>query len=108
MSDLPLPPRPVLDPDAGSASAGAGAGSVPATGDLEVDLAAFLPEGTVLEVASEPVSEPGSEPAVDLAALTRIEADLAAVDEALLALDAGDPTRSPLLAELLATPPSTP
>lgn len=98
MSDLPPPHGPAPEPEPGSA---------PAPGDLEVDLAAFLPEGTTLSPASEPTAPPAAEP-VDLAALTRIEADLAAVDEALLALDAGDPGRSPLLTELLASPPTSP
>ncbi|MEO6627059.1 MAG: TraR/DksA C4-type zinc finger protein [Aquihabitans sp.] len=49
--------------------------------ELEVDLSSFLPEGSSLE-DSEPASEP-----VDLAVLTQIEADLAAVDRALTALD---------------------
>ena len=52
--------------------------------DFEVDLSSFLPEGSSLEEHSEP--EPAPEP-VDLAVLTQIESDLAAVDRALTALD---------------------
>ncbi len=95
--------------------------------EVEIDLAAFLPEGTVLagaeaadvtadetetdadaEVGPEATEEPAGEgprPApVDLEALTQIEADLAAVDAALLAIDRGDLDGSPLLVELLAGP----
>ncbi len=81
--------------------------------ELEVDLSAFLPEGTSLAevppqaATDEPegVAENSSPPArpavVDVAVLTRIEGELAAVDDALLAIDAGDPHRSALLVELL-------
>ncbi|MEZ5178129.1 MAG: hypothetical protein R2746_07570 [Acidimicrobiales bacterium] len=51
-----------------------------------------------------PAPEAG-EPAVDpvaVAALERIDEELAAVDDALLALDAGAPERSALLRDLLA------
>jgi hypothetical protein len=104
----------------------------PAQGhELEVDLAAFLPEGSAFgdPTADEPATdaEPGAAssdpgpvaddqgrgtlpapsrpPLVDVAVLTRIEGELGAVDEALLAIDAGDPTRSPLLVELLGDQP---
>lgn len=142
MSDTPTTPEPV------PAEPGAAPTSSPPTGgpfhDVEIDPAAFLPEGTVLasgdddpEAADEvaestvgedvvveelvyadqsaeagsadpgrvdpPVGLPGGDrpgavaapPAptppepVDLEALTRIEADLAAVDQALGALDDG-------------------
>ena len=41
-------------------------------------------------------------PAPDADALDRIDAELASVDDALVALDAGTPDRSPLLRALLA------
>ena len=54
-----------------------------AHGELTVDLAAFLPEGVA-------VGEPSPEPAgTDPGALDQIEADLAGVDAALVALDGG-------------------
>lgn len=58
--------------------------STPPSGEqeLEVDLASFLPDGVTLAEADE-------RPAVDTAALEQIETDLAAVDAALAALDAG-------------------
>lgn len=40
-------------------------------------------------------------PAVDVAALDQLDADLRAVDAALEAIDAGDPQRSALLRDLL-------
>ncbi|MCU1498412.1 MAG: hypothetical protein JWM47_2365 [Acidimicrobiales bacterium] len=49
-------------------------------------------------------TEPARTPAVDLAVLAGIEADLAAVDQAIEAIDSGDLARSPLLAELLGPP----
>lgn len=66
--------------------------------ELEVDLAAFLPEGVELgepepepEPESEPgpVAEPAVEAAVDTEALSQVERDLDAVDAAIAALDAG-------------------
>lgn len=77
--------------------------------ELHVDVAAFLPDGVTLEtsepgpdadgspdVAEAPEAERGPEaehlpaPAVvDLDALDRVEQDLAAVDAAIAALDAG-------------------
>ena len=75
-----------------------------------MDVKAFLPEGTEVATGSEPDEVGGSEtrpvvaevtevsvneaapaerPPVDLAVLTRIESDLAAVDSALAALDDG-------------------
>lgn len=131
--------------------------------ELEVDLGAFLPEGSVLAgsgdedgidtgwgdegdepevpawarddepvapapgadrpapdpaAAPTPVAAPGPSvptdpapqppgsaatptPTVDVAVLAQIEGDLAAVDEALAAIDAGDPGRSALLVELV-------
>ncbi|MCU1354678.1 MAG: hypothetical protein JWM89_96 [Acidimicrobiales bacterium] len=50
--------------------------------ELEVDLASFLPDGVTLAEADD-------RPPVDTAALEQIETDLAAVDAALAALDAG-------------------
>lgn len=120
--------------------------TAPASHELAVDLAAFLPEGTELVAAEpvepadaaealdpwdtgapepevpawalddppaaaappaeaapapepEPVAPPAPDPSVE--ALERIDAELAAVDDALVALDAGTPERSPLLRELL-------
>ena len=64
--------------------------------EVEIDLADFLPEGS--EMAAQPAERP---PAVDLAALTRIEAELAEVDAALVAIDENDVTRSPLLSSLM-------
>lgn len=49
--------------------------------------------------ATAPVEPPSD--AIDLDALTLLERDLDAVDAALAALDAGEPTRSPLLVDLL-------
>ena len=99
--------------------------------EVTVDLAAFLPEGTELvvdpadawetdppepevpawaledapaaSVAPEPLATvgPASTPSPEADALDRIDLELAAVDEALVALDAGAPERSPLLRELL-------
>ncbi|CAN5708579.1 hypothetical protein BH10ACT1_BH10ACT1_39660 [soil metagenome] len=77
--------------------------------ELTVDLGAFLPETSAIGPVDEPVAEPvapAREP-VDVAVLAGIEADLTAVDEALAAIDAGEPGRSPLLTELLADPPPT-
>lgn len=90
MSDVPEAPDP-LAPD-----------------EVALDPAAFLPEGTVLAVSgTEPVDDDDDpRPSVDLAALERIEADLAAVDAALEAIDAGEPGRSALLVELLGEEPT--
>ncbi len=66
--------------------------------EVEIDLADFLPEGS--EMAAQPAAPAEQPPAVDLAALTRIEAELAAVDAALVAIDENDVTRSPLLSSL--------
>jgi hypothetical protein len=87
--------------------------------ELEVDLGAFLPDATAIgpspdgrsptlaEGPRSPDEEPDrGEPPVDLAVLAGVEADLAAVDVALEAIDAGDPARSPLLVELLGSPPA--
>ena len=95
MSDAPFDPAPES------------ASSLPGgEREVEVDLAAFLPEGVVLgepeaaDRADEPggaeeviveevvVAEPEA-PAVDLEALSQIERDLDAVDAAIAALDAG-------------------
>jgi RNA polymerase-binding transcription factor DksA len=104
------------------------------TQELEVDLAAFLPEGVELadassdeasgdeasgdEASAPPVDEPpapsGEEPSappVDLEALSQIERDLDAVDAAIAALDAGtygiDPTSGePIDDALLAADPT--
>lgn len=112
MSDLPADPTP--EP----------AGSLPgAEQELEVDLAAFLPEGVVLGDPDEPGEseepsdadlQPEPDPeasAVDLEALSQIERDLDAVDAAIAALDAGtygiDPaTGQPLDDALLAEDPT--
>lgn len=70
----------------------------PDHGIVEVDVAAFLPPGVTLagpddEVPLEvPLDAPPEAPAaspVDLEALTRVEAEFAAVDAALAALDDG-------------------
>ena len=64
------------------------------------------------ESAAEPAPEAVESPAeaapagVDLARLESLAADLAAVDRALDALDAGTPERSPLLADLLGADPA--
>lgn len=76
-------PDPTASPDPG------------ATGDtgreLVVDVASFLPDGVELGLASGDASSAAVEPPgrPDLASLDQIEADLTAVDAALLALDAG-------------------
>lgn len=103
--------------------------------EIEVDLAAFLPEGTEFDAAAEldaepveaaepveevgaaesaesaedAVDEPGS--SVDLEALDQLERDLDAVDAAIAALDAGtyglDPaTGAPIDDALLAQDPT--
>jgi hypothetical protein len=62
------------------------------------------PDAPASEVPDDaPVTgqESAQAPPVDLAVLAGIEADLAAVDQAIEAIDAGDHARSPLLAELL-------
>ncbi len=70
--------------------------------ELEIDLADFLPEGSEMAAEPDPPVEPAERPpAVDLVALTRIEAELAEVDAALVALDENDATRSPLLRSLM-------
>ena len=66
---------------------------------VEVDLAAFLPEGTSLGdstpgdgtdlTSPDAATEPDPGPAVDLAALVPVEHDLDAVEAAIAALDAG-------------------
>ena len=77
------------------------AGSTDPTRDqhVEVDLAAFLPEGTSLGdstpgdgtdlTSPDAATEPDPGPAVDLAALVPVEHDLDAVEAAIAALDAG-------------------
>jgi hypothetical protein len=105
-------------------------GRIGATQEVDVDLSAFLPEGSSVagDVAPETSDASGAtfdagdgtdteeravpsasmapaEPMsnkVDVAALTRIEGELAGVDAALSALDAGDVSRSVLLGQLLA------
>lgn len=77
--------------------------------ELEVDLAAFLPEG--VELAGEADDEGTSPPPVDVEALRQIEQDLDAVDAAIAALDAGtygiDPaTGEPIDDALLAEDPT--
>lgn len=70
--------------------------------EVEIDLADFLPEGSEMATeAAEPAPPAERPPAVDLAALTRIEAELAEVDAALVALDENDAARSPLLRSLM-------
>jgi RNA polymerase-binding transcription factor DksA len=103
-----------------------------ASHEVEVDLAAFLPEGVEFETeppapvddeaadegpdavegeAAEDGPEDRSAPAIDLDALRQIELDLDAVDAAIAALDAGtyglDPaTGAPLDDALLAEDPT--
>src|SRR4051794_24276211 len=84
----------------------ADAGGLPTGQDLEVDLGAFLPPDVVLgepahaddaeadapeatPAPAEPEPSAGEGQGPDLAALEQIEADLAGVDRALAALDAG-------------------
>lgn len=83
--------------------------------ELEVDLAAFLPEGVQLADGHEPADEPDEEETaagpVDVEALRQIERDLDAVDAAITALDAGtygiDPaTGEPIDDALLAEDPT--
>lgn len=91
--------------------------------ELHIDVAAFLPEGVELdtsgpEVDADPqeqsavTSEAASPaPPVDLEALDQVERDLAAVDAAIAALDAGsyglDPaTGEPIDDALLAEDPT--
>ncbi len=88
--------------------------------EIDVDLAAFLPEGVELgepdaAPAPEPIagaaSAPAERPPVDLEALSQIERDLDAVDAAIAALDSGtygiDPaTGQPLDDSLLAEDPT--
>lgn len=82
--------------------------------ELEVDLAAFLPEGVVLGDPGDEADEaPPADraPAVDLEALSQIERDLDAVDAAIAAIDAGtygiDPaTGQPIDDALLAEDPT--
>ncbi|HRW36728.1 MAG TPA: hypothetical protein P5254_03450 [Aquihabitans sp.] len=94
--------------------------------EVEVDLAAFLPDGVEIETPtpSDRGDEPGSTapgggaeatgpgaPSLDLEALRQIELDLDAVDAAIAALDAGtygiDPaTGAALPDELLAADPT--
>lgn len=82
--------------------------------EVEVDVHAFLPEGVSLgeaepaeaEIEVEPVEveavPPSSEEAIDLTSLEAAEAAMAEVEDALVAIDAGDLDRSPLLSRLLA------
>ncbi|MBA3281878.1 MAG: hypothetical protein H0U29_06565 [Acidimicrobiia bacterium] len=87
--------------------------------EVEVDPMSFLPEATSFEVdgpagaqghASDAEPEVGAaeRPAVDVAVLTMIEGELAAVDDALAAIDAGDYHCSWLLTELLDRPATAP
>lgn len=78
--------------------------------EVEVDVRAFLPEGVSLgeaepaeaEVAVEvEAAPPSSEEAIDLTSLEAAEAAMAEVEDALIAIDAGDLDRSPLLSRLL-------
>ena len=112
MSDAPIP-----------ADGSPGAAPGPAQ-EVEVDLAAFLPEGVELAADGdagddEPVpgdplpdsSDAPAPPVVDTEALAQIERDLDAVDAATAALDAGtygiDPaTGQPIDDALLATDPT--
>ncbi len=95
--------------------------------EIEVDLAAFLPEGVEIQTDEEPepdlvadatpddrpapeADEPDA-PRIDLDALRQIELDLDAVDAAIAALDAGtygiDPaTGAPIDDALLAADPT--
>lgn len=83
--------------------------------DVEVDPKSFLPEGTSFEVddgagdqAQTSIAEPElgavEQPEIDVSVLTAIEGELSAVDDALVAIDAGDYDRSWLLTELLDPP----
>ncbi len=67
---------------------------------LELD-PAETPAPTPSPVSGVEVIEPVPDDAVDTTALERIEGELADVDAALGAIDAGDLERSPLLRELL-------
>jgi RNA polymerase-binding transcription factor DksA len=70
--------------------------------EVEVDLAAFLPEGVTLgeePAADEPEAETTA--AVDLEALSQIERDLDAVDAAIAALDAGTYGTDPATGQLI-------
>ena len=59
------------------------------------------------ERAGDPeVTERGVEESIDLSVLEGIEADLLEVDEAIAALDAGEPDRSALLRSLLQARPA--
>ena len=62
-----------------------------------------LEDAPAASVAPEPLATvgPASTPSPEADALDRIDLELAAVDEALVALDAGAPERSPLLRGLL-------
>ncbi|MEZ5203327.1 MAG: hypothetical protein R2701_02765 [Acidimicrobiales bacterium] len=99
------PPVP-SDPAAASAPASGADLEVQVDGEVEVDLAAFLPEGVSVaaygaaevdevdevaegEGAGELASAPRGSSGVDLDALRQIELDLDAVDAAIAALDAG-------------------
>lgn len=96
------PPVP-SDPAAASAPASGADLEVQVDGEVEVDLAAFLPEGVSVaavgadevdevaegEGAGELTSAPRGSSGVDLDALRQIELDLDAVDAAIAALDAG-------------------
>ena len=115
MTDASLPPDASTDT----------APSPGASQEIDVDLAAFLPEGVELQADTDTeavVAEPDPVPApdapntttaaaVDTEALSQIERDLDAVDAAIAALDAGtygvDPaTGAPLDDALLAENPT--
>ena len=82
--------------------------------EVEVDLAAFLPDGVELgepEPAAVAVAPPEAPEGVDLEALSQIERDLDAVDAAIAALDAGTygidaSTGEPIDDDLLAADPT--
>lgn len=75
--------------------------AAPGGAEVEVDVAAFLPEGVTLgaDDADDAHAEPGARaeagpaadaaPPVDVAAIDRLERDLDGVDAAIAALDAG-------------------
>ena len=111
MTDASFPP------DASAAAAPAAGASQ----EIDVDLAAFMPEGVELQAGpdrdtdtdaddevADPTPDPRTAAAVDTEALSQIERDLDAVDAAIAALDAGtygidpaagSPIDDPLLAE---------
>lgn len=70
---------------------------------------AGAPSEPTVEAASEvsgEAAETGPEEKMDLSVLEGIEADLIEVDEAIAALDAGEPTSSALLRRLVQAPPA--